>query len=90
MKVANIRNIFLGLSALAVIGAPAIAGAQSLRHTIMDSHAARADLARLERERTHAVRHHNWSRVHQLDRLIEADRHFIHKDMRKIHRIRGH
>ena len=68
----------------AVVASVGMASAQSERHDKMDARAARADIARLQLVRKKDVRHHNWDKVAQDDRLIAADRHFIKKDVRKM------
>jgi hypothetical protein len=37
-------------------------------------------------DRRMALRHHDWGKVKQDDRLIRADQHWIHKDVRKVER----
>jgi len=84
-------NLKLGKLAIlaATLGIMGSANAQSVRHDKMDARAARADIAKLQRDRRSAVRHKNWKKVAQDDRLIEADRRWTRKDVQKIRRSGG-
>ena len=71
---------------LCAIGSSSIAGAQSVRHDVMDAKAARRDIRRLTLDMAQARAAHNWGKVAQDKRLIAADKHFTHKDWRKVAR----
>jgi hypothetical protein len=87
-KMTNLKLGTLGLLAACVLSI-GIAGAQSVRHDRMDARSARADIKRLKHIRKNDVRHQNWGKVAQDDRLIAADRHFVHKDVRKVDQSGG-
>ncbi len=82
----KLGNLFVLTTCFAALGFASIAGAQTVRHDKMDARAARADIRRLQMDRRMALRHHDWGKVKQDDRLIRADQHWIHKDVRKVER----
>jgi hypothetical protein len=84
MNKVKFANLFLFAVCLGAIGVAGSAGAQSVRHDVMDAQSARADIIRLKEERSMARSNHNWGKVRQDNRLIAADRHFLHQDKRKI------
>ncbi len=85
------KNLKLGTLAVlaACIATFGTAMAQSVHHDKMDARSARADIRRLKVIRAEAVRTHNYGKIAQTDRLIDADRHFVRKDKRKVARAGG-
>ncbi len=79
-NIANLSRLGVGLLLLGV----GFASAQSVRHDVMDAGGARADIVKLKAERRAARRAHNWGKVRQDNRLIAADRKFLHRDVRKV------
>jgi hypothetical protein len=84
MKISTLGNLFVVSACVAALGLGSIAAAQSVKHDHLDARAARADIARLQKDRRRAVRFHNLAKVAQDDRLIASDRFWIRRDQHKI------
>jgi len=89
MKQITFRTLAVLGSCMAAMSFASFASAQSIHHDKMDAKAAMKDIRRLQADKAMARRNHDWKKVEQDQRLIDADRHFVRKDVRKVIRAGG-
>jgi hypothetical protein len=85
----NLKSLGMIAICVTAVGSASAAVAQSVRHDVMDARAAARDIRRLKVEMAAARRAHNWGKVAQDRRLIAADKHFLHRDVRTVIRHDG-